>query len=52
MDNLILVCPNCHRIIHTKGKYTQEDLQQHSLDKTLSNWKEYYNKIGNVTEAK
>lgn len=42
MDNLIVVCPNCHRIIHTTDKYNTELLQQHSLDKEFSNWKDFY----------
>ena len=33
IDNLILVCPNCHRIIHSNKKYSIEYLQNLSIDK-------------------
>ena len=42
MDNLILVCPNCHRVIHTTNKYPIEFLQSKSLDKEFIDWKLYY----------
>ena len=41
-DNLIIVCPNCHRVIHTTDKYTKEFLQNLAVDKTFTNWKEFY----------
>lgn len=58
MSNLIYVCPNCHRCIHQLGdKFkTKEELFMLSLDKTFSNWKDFYNpqksrifKINNTT---
>ena len=42
MDNLILVCPNCHRIIHTLNKYSKDFLFERSLDKQFGDWKKYY----------
>ena len=42
MSNLILLCPNCHRIVHTKQKYSKDFLFSHSLDKEFSDWKKYY----------
>lgn len=41
-SNLIIVCPNCHRVIHTTNKYTREYLETLSIDKTFTNWKDYY----------
>lgn len=41
-NNLIIVCPNCHRVIHTTNKYSIEFLQSLSVEKTFSNWKYYY----------
>lgn len=41
-NNLIIVCPNCHRIIHTTNKYSIEFLQSLSMEKQFINWKEYY----------
>lgn len=41
-DNLIIVCPNCHRVIHTTNKYNKEYLQSLSVSKTFTNWKDYY----------
>ena len=32
LDNLIYVCPNCHRILHMdKSRYPLEYLQEHSI---------------------
>lgn len=47
MDNLICVCPNCHRKIHNLGNAfkTLEELKDLSLDKTFSNWLDYYNPV-------
>lgn len=42
IDNLIIVCPNCHRIIHNNKKYSIEYLQNLSIDKNFSNWKDFY----------
>lgn len=41
-DNLIIVCPNCHRIIHTTSKYNREFLKQRSIKETFANWKDFY----------
>ena len=45
MNNLIYICPNCHRCIHQLGdKFkTREELQALSLDKTFPNWLDFYN---------
>lgn len=41
--NLIVVCPNCHRILHTiKDKYSIEFLLSKSIFYTFKDWKEYY----------
>lgn len=47
MDNLICVCPNCHRNIHQNGSKfkTIEQLLELSLDKKFPNWKDYYNPV-------
>ena len=42
-DNLIIVCPNHHRIIHTNKTYSNEYLFNLSIDKTFKDWKKYYN---------
>lgn len=43
-DNLILVCPNHHRILHTiKDKYSYEYLKSLSIKEKYSNWKNFYN---------
>lgn len=41
-NNLIIVCPNCHRIIHTSNKYSKEFLQEHSMEKDFYNWRDFY----------
>ena len=41
-NNLIIVCPNCHRIIHTSNKYSTEFLQEHSIEKEFYNWRDFY----------
>ena len=41
-NNLIIVCPNCHRIIHTLNKYSTEFLQEHSMEKEFYNWRDFY----------
>ncbi len=43
MENLIAICPNCHRKAHEK-KYTKEQLKEKSLDKILLSWQDLYNK--------
>lgn len=42
IDNLIIVCPNCHRVIHSNKKYDVEFLKSKSILKTFSNWKDFY----------
>jgi len=42
-DNLILVCPNHHRILHTiKDKYSYEYLKSLSIKEKYCNWKDFY----------
>ena len=41
-NNLIIVCPNCHRIIHTTNKYSIDFLFEHSIEKEFNNWKDFY----------
>lgn len=45
-DNFIIVCPNHHRILHSKEKnnYSIEYLLSLTIDKTFPDWKDYYNK--------
>lgn len=42
--NLIIVCPNCHRILHTSNKYDHIDLNKLSVDNIFNDWLNYYNK--------
>ena len=42
IDNLIIVCPNCHRVIHSNKKYSIEFLNSLSIEKTFKNWKDFY----------
>lgn len=35
LDNLIVVCPNCHRLIHEKNEYSIEFLKNKSVAKAL-----------------
>ena len=42
LTNLIVVCPNCHRVIHTSNKYSTEFLKMLTIDKTFSDWKTFY----------
>lgn len=41
-NNLIIVCPNCHRIIHTTNKYSIDFLKEHSMEKQFINWRDFY----------
>lgn len=41
-ENLIVVCPNCHRVIHTTNKYSIDFLKKYNLNVTLPNWKDFY----------
>lgn len=43
ISNLIYVCPNHHRIIHSEKKYDREFLTSRSLLIQLPNWKDFYN---------
>jgi 5-methylcytosine-specific restriction endonuclease McrA len=40
-DNLIALCPNCHRMAHEK-KYTMQELSVKNIKNMFSNWKDYY----------
>ena len=40
-DNLILLCPNCHRTAHN-NKFTKEFLFERSIDIIFKNWKDFY----------
>lgn len=44
-SNLIILCPNCHRIAHVNG-YEEfggvENLLKKSVEHTFKNWKKYY----------
>lgn len=42
IENLIVVCPNCHRIIHSLKKYSIDFLKENSIDKDFPDWKNYY----------
>lgn len=42
VSNLIIVCPNCHRVIHNNKKYTIEELQKLSIDKHFKDWEKFY----------
>lgn len=41
-DNLIVVCPNCHRICHTTNKYNFEFLKQRNIEIMYKNWRDFY----------
>jgi hypothetical protein len=42
MNNLIGVCPNCHREIESENVYTKEFLFKLSLGIVFKDWKKYY----------
>lgn len=42
MDNLIYICPNCHRVCHTTTKYSIEYLKSLALSILYKDWKDYY----------
>lgn len=42
MNNLICICPNCHRLCHTTTKYPIGLLKKHSLDIEYKDWRKYY----------
>jgi len=44
-SNLIYVCPNCHRIIHSTDKFSEDFLKQKCIEKNdyfEKNWKQFY----------
>lgn len=45
LDNLIVICPNCHRSVHVLGdKYiSKEEMVKKSIAHTFIDWKDYYN---------
>lgn len=40
--NLIVVCPNCHRVCHTTNKYTKEFLSERNITLKYNNWMDFY----------
>jgi DNA-directed RNA polymerase subunit RPC12/RpoP len=40
-DNLICLCPNCHRMAHER-KYDYEELKCNSIKFLFNNWKDFY----------
>lgn len=46
-QNLVIVCPNCHRMAHEEI-YSQDELLSKTLDKTFPDWKKYYNPCPNT----
>ena len=42
-SNLIIVCPNCHRIIHSNKIYDESFLNTINVAKLYPNWKDGYN---------
>jgi HNH endonuclease len=42
LENLIVVCPNCHRIIHSTRKYVIDFLKTKSIEKVFPQWKDFY----------
>lgn len=40
-NNLICLCPNCHRLAH-ENKYSIDELENNSVEKLFNNWREYY----------
>jgi hypothetical protein len=41
-ENLIVVCPNCHREIHREKKINADFLRTKTIDKTFTNWRDFY----------
>jgi 5-methylcytosine-specific restriction endonuclease McrA len=41
LSNLVILCPNCHRLAHTH-KINIEELEKISMDKTFNDWIKYY----------
>lgn len=42
VSNLIILCPNCHRICHVEKKFDNEFLMDRSIEKIFNNWKDFY----------
>lgn len=43
ISNLIIVCPNCHRVLHTiKNRYFIDFLLSKNIFNTFNNWKDFY----------
>lgn len=42
-SNFIIVCPNCHRIIHHSNNFSEEFLLEKSVENTFKDWIKYYN---------
>lgn len=45
LDNLIIVCPNHHRIIHQTKKYSIEFLKEKSFTKILDQWTDFKQRV-------
>jgi DNA-directed RNA polymerase subunit RPC12/RpoP len=41
-NNLICLCPNCHRMAH-ENKYTIKELLERNVRNMFNNWREFYN---------
>jgi len=41
-SNLIILCPNCHRICHVEKRFDVGFLIERSIEKNFNNWKDYY----------
>ena len=48
-QNLIALCPNCHRLAH-EGKYDLGILKTKTLDRTFPNWKDFYFPMGAMAQ--
>jgi 5-methylcytosine-specific restriction endonuclease McrA len=45
LNNIVIICPNCHRVIHESNKYSVSFLQERSIAKLFDQWpnfKEFY----------
>ena len=42
MSNLIILCPNCHRVVANTDKYNNDFLYEFTIDKTFIDWKKHY----------
>jgi hypothetical protein len=41
-NNLVIVCPNCHREIHNEKKISEDFLRTLTIEKNFKNWKDFY----------